>query len=441
MTDGEHDESAGDPARSARPGGDDANAPPRLAEAESSSGGSPSDPERVTPAPGSHRLGRNIIALGATSFFTDVASEMMYPLLPLFLATVLGASASYIGVIEGAAESVAALLKLLSGWWSDRVASRKRLVLLGYGIASVIRPLTGSARTAAQVLAIRVTDRVGKGIRSTPRDALIAESVNPAIRGRAFGFHAAMDNAGAVLGPLLAFGIIQLWHPSLRTVFWLTAIPGALAFLTLWWFVRDTPHEITGAHAPKLLGGDLPRRFWMYLAVVFVFTLGNSTDAFLLLRARQLGVAIVLAPVLWAFFNFVKAALGTYGGALSDRVGRRPLIVGGWMLYAAVYFGFAVAGVAWEAWALFGVYAVFYAMTEGTEKALVVDLVPSTRKGTALGWYNLAIGLGAFPASLLFGAVWDRAGAEAAFVMGASLALVAAIAMWIVAPRAVVAGA
>ena len=441
MTDGDYDEATGDPARSARPAGDDANAPPRLAAAEISSGGPRSEPERVTPAPGSHRLGRNVIALGATSFFTDVASEMMYPLLPLFLATVLGASASYIGVIEGAAESVAALLKLLSGWWSDRVASRKRLVLLGYGIASVIRPLTGSARTAAQVLAIRVTDRVGKGIRSTPRDALIAESVNPAIRGRAFGFHAAMDNAGAVLGPLLAFGIIELWHPSLRTVFWLTAIPGGLAFLTLWWFVRDTPHEITGAHAPKLLGGDLPRRFWMYLAVVFVFTLGNSTDAFLLLRARQLGVAVVLAPVLWAFFNFVKAALGTYGGALSDRVGRRPLIVGGWTLYAAVYFGFSVAGVAWEVWALFAVYAVFYAMTEGTEKALVVDLVPSTRKGTALGWYNLAIGLGAFPASLLFGAVWDRAGAGAAFVMGASLALVAAIAMWIVAPRPLRTGA
>lgn len=415
-----------------RPAGDDADPPPRLAGATVEADWT--DP--VSPPPGRRRLGRNVVALGATSFFTDVASEMMYPLLPLFLATVLGASASYIGVIEGAAESVAALLKLVSGWWSDRTASRKRLVLLGYGIASVVRPLTGSARTAAQVLGIRVTDRVGKGIRSTPRDALIAESVDPAIRGRAFGFHAAMDNAGAVVGPLLAFGIIELWHPSLRTVFWLTAIPGALAFFTLWWFVRDTPHEITGAKAPQLLGRDLPRRFWMYLTVVFVFTLGNSTDAFLLLRARQLGVAVALAPVLWAFFNFVKATLGTYGGDLSDRVGRRPLIVGGWVLYAAVYLGFAMAAMAWEAWALFAVYAVFYAMTEGTEKALVVDLVPAARKGTALGWYNLAIGLGALPASLLFGAVWDRAGAPAAFVLGASLALVASMAMWIVAPRA-----
>ena len=407
------------------PAGDDATAPPHAPEPPAA---------LVSPAPGSRRLGRNVIALGATSFFTDVASEMMYPLLPLFLASVLGASASFIGVIEGAAESVAALLKLVSGWWSDRVASRKRLVLLGYGIASVIRPLTGSAHSASQVLAIRVTDRVGKGIRSTPRDALIAESVDPAIRGRAFGFHAAMDNAGAVLGPLLAFAVIELWHPSLRTVFWLTAIPGALAFFTLWWFVRDTPHEITGTR-PQLLGRDLPRRFWMYLAVVFVFTLGNSTDAFLLLRARQLGVAIVLAPVLWAFFNFVKSAFGTYGGGLSDRIGRRPLIVGGWIVYAGVYLGFAAAGVAWEAWALFGVYALFYAMTEGTEKALVVDLVPAQRKGTALGWYNLAIGLGAFPASLLFGAVWDRFGAPVAFAMGASLAIVAAVGMFIVAPR------
>lgn len=382
----------------------------------------------------SRRLGRNVIALGATSFFTDVASEMMYPLLPVFLATVLGASASFIGVIEGAAESVAALLKLLSGWWSDRVASRKRLVLLGYGIATVVRPLTGAAHSAAQVLGIRVTDRVGKGIRSTPRDALIAESVDPSIRGRAFGFHAAADNAGAVLGPLIAFAVLQFWHPQLRTVFWLTAIPGAIAFFVLWWFVRDTPHEIRAERPPRLLGTDLPRRFWTYLLVVFVFTLGNSTDAFLLLRSRQLGVATALTPVLWAFFNFVKAATGTYGGALSDRIGRRPLIVGGWLVYAAVYLGFALAGATWQAWALFGVYGLFYAATEGTEKALVVDLVPRDRKGTALGWFNLAVGLGALPASLLFGAVWDRVSSSAAFTMGATLAFVAAIGMWFVAP-------
>jgi MFS family permease len=381
---------------------------------------------------GKQKLGRNVISLGAVSFFTDVASEMMYPLLPLFLASVLGASASFIGVIEGAAESVAALLKLASGWWSDRVESRKSLVLVGYVLASVIRPFTAATHTAAQVLGIRVTDRIGKGIRSTPRDALIAESVDPSIRGRAFGFHAAADNAGAVVGPLIAFGVLYYWHTALRTVFWLTAIPGALAVLVLWVFVRDVPHAATNAGRPQLFGTDLSARFWGYLVVVFAFTLGNSTDAFLLLRARQLGVPIVLAPVLWALLNFVKSATGTYGGGLSDRLGRKPLIVGGWLLYATVYFAFGVASTAWQAWALFAVYGVFYGMTEGTEKAMVVDMVPSQRKGTALGWYNLAIGIGALPASLIFGAIWDRAGAPVAFGFGASMALLASVGMMFV---------
>lgn len=381
------------------------------------------------------KLGRNVISLGAVSFFTDVASEMMYPLLPVFLSSVLGASASFIGVIEGAAESVAALLKLASGWWSDRVESRKGLVLVGYVLASVVRPFTAATHTATQVLGIRVTDRIGKGIRSTPRDALIAESVDPAIRGRAFGFHAAADNAGAVVGPLIAFGVLYYWHTPLRTVFWLTAIPGAIAVLVLWVFVRDVPHPVATTDRPRLFGTDLSGRFWSYLVVVFTFTLGNSTDAFLLLRARQLGVPIVLAPLLWALLNFVKSATGTYGGGLSDRIGRKPLIVGGWLLYAAVYLAFGAAHAAWQAWVLFAIYGVFYGMTEGTEKAMVVDIVPSQRKGTALGWYNLAIGVGALPASLIFGAIWDRAGAPAAFTFGAAVAFVASIGMAFVGPR------
>lgn len=380
------------------------------------------------------RLSRNVLALGAVSFLTDVATEMMYPLLPVFLASVLGASASFIGTIEGAAESVASLLKLLSGWWSDRVRSRKGLVLVGYGIASFIRPFTAAAHTASQVLAIRVTDRIGKGIRSTPRDALIAESVDPSIRGRAFGFHASADNAGAVVGPLIAFGVLMVWHTELRTVFWLTAIPGVLAFVVLWVFVRDIPPATAHSERPVLLGTDLSSRFWAYLAVVFTFTLGNSTDAFLLLRAAQLGVPVALAPVLWALLNLVKSATGTYGGGLSDRIGRRPLIVGGWVVYAAVYLAFGFAHAPWQAWALFAVYGVFYGMTEGTEKALVVDIVPAARKGTALGWYNLAVGLGALPASIMFGAIWDRVSPTAAFEFGAVLALMAACGMWFVAP-------
>ena len=363
---------------------------------------------------------------------------MIYPLLPLFLSSVLGANASFIGAIEGAAESTAALLKLASGWWSDKLSKRKPLVVLGYGIATIARPFTAIAQTATQVLAIRLTDRVGKGIRTSPRDALLADSTDEESRGRAFGFHAAMDNAGAVLGPLIAFALLHEFHFSLRHLFWLAAIPGALAFIVLVVAVKDVEHRTLVSKAgskPHLsMHEHLGRRFWLYLGVVFLFTLGNSTDAFLLLRSNQLGVAVALAPILWAFFNGCKAALGTWGGGLSDRIGRKPLIVTGWLVYALVYFAFALATQAWHAWALFAGYALFYALTEGTEKALVADLVPAARRGAAFGWFNLAVGLGALPASIIFGAIWDRAGSPVAFMFGASLALLAAIGMAIVAP-------
>ncbi|MEO6526776.1 MAG: MFS transporter [Gemmatimonadaceae bacterium] len=379
------------------------------------------------------KLGRNVMALAAVSFLTDVSSEMIYPLLPIFLTTVLGANASFIGAIEGAAETTAALLKLASGWWSDRVRSRKPLVLLGYAIASTMRPLVAIATSASQVLVIRVADRVGKGIRNAPRDALIAESVHPSIRGRAFGFHRAADHAGGVLGPLIAFALLT-WHlAEIRTVFWLAAIPGVLSVLVVWIWVRDVPRgEQSAAEAPPDLSQPLGGQFWRVLGVIFLFTLGNSTDAFLLLRATQLGVPIALAPVLWAALHLVKSASSTPGGALSDRIGRRPTLIAGWVLYAAVYFGFARASAPWQAWALFGVYGVFFGLTEGSERALIADLVALERRGTAFGWYNLAIGLGALPASLLFGYVWDHAGPGTAFVMGASLALAAALGMMIV---------
>jgi MFS family permease len=376
---------------------------------------------------------------------------MIYPLLPIFLAGVLGANASFIGAIEGVAETTASLLKLLSGWWSDKMKTRKPFVVVGYLIASVARPFTALAQNATQVLGIRVTDRVGKGLRTSPRDALLADSAPPDARGLAYGFHAALDNAGAVLGPLVAFLLLRLHgvgtldtsrhlsthdEHAIRNVFWLSAVPAAIAMLILIVVVREVRHREGESRPVETLGQSdkLGGRFWAYISVVLLFTLGNSTDAFLLLRANQLGVPVALAPILWALLNFVKAATGTYGGQLSDRVGRKPLIVGGWLLYAAVYFGFAWAGAPWQAWALFAVYGVFYAMTEGTEKALVADIVPSLRRGAAFGWYNLAIGLGALPASLIFGWIWDRSGAPSAFVFGASLALVAAILMAIVAP-------
>lgn len=383
--------------------------------------------------PSRPRLGRNVVALGVVSFLTDVSSEMIYPLLPVFLTAVLGADAAFVGAIEGAAESTAALLKLASGWWSDRVRRRKPLVVVGYGIASIARPLVAIAQSAAQVLAIRVSDRVGKGIRNSPRDALIAESVDPSIRGRAFGFHRAMDNAGGVLGPLIAFAVLT-WHvAALRTVFWLSAIPALLSLIVLIGFVRDVPRP---AAAEGSGGLDLTRpmgaHFWQVLGVIFLFTLGNSTDAFLLLRANQLGVPVALAPILWVALHVVKTASNIPGGVLSDRIGRRPTLIAGWLLYALVYLGFARASTAWQAWALFAVYGVFFGLTEGSERALVADMVGQERRGTAFGWYNLAIGLGALPASLMFGFVWDRAGAPAAFVMGASLALAAAVGMTLV---------
>jgi MFS family permease len=386
------------------------------------------------------------------SFFTDASTEMIYPLLPVFLASVLGANASFIGAIEGVAETTASLLKLVSGWWSDKVGSRKKLVVAGYGIASIVRPFTAMTHTASQVLMIRLTDRIGKGIRTSPRDALLADSAPVSARGRAFGFHAAADNAGAVVGPLLAFLFLKLQgvgsfdgtkrllphdEQALRNVFWLSAVPALVAMIVLIIVVRDVPKH---AEAKKDTGsidqmaGGLTKRFWAYLIVVLLFTLGNSTDAFLLLRANQLGVPIAMAPIIWALLNFVKAATGTYGGGLSDRVGRKPLIVGGWILYSAVYFAFGWATAAWHAWILFAVYGIFYGMTEGTEKALVADIVPTQRRGSAFGWYNLAIGLGALPASLIFGRIWDTAGAPTAFAFGASLALIAAVLMAFVAP-------
>jgi MFS family permease len=396
------------------------------------------------------KLGRNVIGLGAVSFFTDVSTEMIYPLLPVFLAGVLGANASFIGAIEGTAETTASLLKLLSGWWSDKVSGRKPFVVTGYLIAAIVRPFTAATHSARQVLAIRVTDRVGKGIRSSARDALLADSAAPEARGRAFGFHAAADNAGAVLGPLVAFLILKLHgvgslkagthflphdEHAMREVFWLSAIPAAIAIVILIVVVRDIPRRDSSARLGEDGGSaHLGGRFWAYLVVVLLFTLGNSTDAFLLLRANQLGVPVALAPILWAVLNFVKAATGTYGGQLSDTIGRKPLIVGGWLLYAGVYFAFAWEGGPWQAWGLFAVYGIFYGMTEGTEKALVADIVPRVRRGTAFGWYNLAIGLGALPASLIFGWIWDQRGSPSAFVFGATLALTAAVLMALVAP-------
>jgi MFS family permease len=333
-----------------------------------------------------------------------------------------------VGVVEGAAESVSAVLKLASGWWSDRAGRRKPLVVGGYILASVARPLMAVAQSASHVLLIRLADRIGKGVRTAPRDALIADSVGAAIRGRAFGFHRATDHAGAVVGPLIAWALLEHAAASMRAVFALAAVPAVLAVITVIVAVREPrPIEKRTEREPRRLTTSLGRRFWLVLAVLFVFTLGNSSDAFLLLRASDLGVPAALVPILWAMLHVVKAAASTPGGALSDRFGRRPLLLAGWLLYAAVYLALGFAVAAWQVWLLFAVYGVYFGLTEGVEKALVADLVPPHRRGAAFGWFNLAIAAGALPASLLFGIVWDAYGAPVAFGMGAALALAAAV--------------
>ena len=397
-------------------------------------------PEPVKPPvsdPGDAQpLDRNVYAVSAVSFFTDASSEMIYPLLPVFLTTVLGASAGFLGVIEGAAETTAALLKLASGWWSDRVNKRKPLIVVGYALASFVRPLVAVAQSGGQVLAIRVADRVGKGIRGAPRNALIADSVDASVRGRAFGFQRSADHAGAVVGPLIAFAVLTWGHWSLRPVFFLAAIPGIIAVIVAFIFIREPPKHVhadaatpdAGALTTTPLGG----RFWAVLGVITLFTLGNSTDAFLLLRAAQLGVPVAVAPILWAMLHVVKSSTSTPGGALSDRIGRKPAVVAGWLIYAVVYLLFSRATQAWQAWALFAVYGLYFGLVEGTEKAMVADLVPAGRRGVAYGWYNLAIGIGALPASVVFGLLWDRYGSATAFTFGAAMAGLAVVALTVV---------
>jgi len=394
-----------------------------------------------SPRASAPRLGRNVLVLAAVSLLTDASSEIIYPLLPIFLTTVLGTSAAAVGAIEGAAETTAALLKLASGWWSDRARRRKPLVVAGYALASLARPLVAIAQSAGQVLAIRLTDRVGKGIRGSPRDALIAESVDPAIRGRAFGFHRAADHAGAVIGPLIAFALLRWEQLPLRTVFLFAALPGVLSVIVLVLGVRETPRDARASTGTKKAGvpsldASLGRAFWTFLASVLLFTLGNSTDAFLILRANQLGVPVSLIPILWAALHVVKSAASVPGGSLSDRFGRKPLILAGWAVYAAVYVGFGRATETWNAWALFLAYGTFFGLTEGTQAALIADLVGQARRGTAYGWYYLAVGIGALPASVLFGLVWDRVSPRAAFDLGAGLALAAAVVLLAVRPQA-----
>ncbi len=372
-------------------------------------------------------LSRNVLALGLVSLLTDVSSEMIYPLLPLFLTSVLGAGQTFVGLVEGVAESAASLTKLFSGWLSDRLGRRKALVVGGYTLSTLTRPLVAFALAPWHILAIRFADRLGKGLRTSPRDTLIAASTDGTIMGRAYGFHRSMDHLGAVAGPALAFGLLALLGERLRTVFLLAAIPGFLSVLILILWVSEIRVDHAPAakelRRPSRLDGQLIR----FLMVVTLFTLGNSSDAFLLLRAQDIGIAVAHLPLLWMFFHLVKAATGMPGGILSDLRGRRGAIIAGWLVYALAYLGFGVAGQPWQVWVLFAFYGLYFGLTEGVERALIADLVPAERQASAFGLYHFCIGIAALPSSLLMGFLYQRFGAGLAFTTGASLAALSAL--------------
>jgi MFS family permease len=380
------------------------------------------------------RLPPTIILLGFTSLFTDVGTEMIFPLLPVFLTETLRAGPTYLGLVEGAADAISSLMKLASGSLADVLPRRKPLVVFGYGLASAARPFVALATKPWHALAVRVTDRVGKGLRSSPRDALIADAAGDR-PGRAFGFHQAMDNAGAVVGPLLATSLIAA-HLSIRGVFWIAAVPGVIA-TTLVASVREDErrtsrprrsHDAGGlgltplAARPAATSPLADRKVFLYFGILALFSLGNSSDAFLLLRARSLGLSTAEVPVLWSVLNLSKVVWAYLGGHWADRVPRAHLIAGGWIVYAVVYFGLGIAIAAWQVWALFVVYGVFYGLTEPVEKALVKDLVLEDQRGRAYGAYNFVVGIAALPAGLLTGALWRGFGPLVALGMGAAVA-------------------
>lgn len=370
-------------------------------------------------------LPSTILLLGLTSLFTDVGTEMIFPLLPVFLVETLHAGPDYLGLVEGTADSVSSLLKLVSGIAADRVRRRKGLVFFGYALASVARPLVAVATRPWHVLVVRVTDRVGKGIRGAPRDALIADAAGSRA-GSAFGFNQAMDNVGAVVGPLLATSLVALRWP-LQRVFLVAVIPGLVA-TALVAMVREPP-PVPSAASTGAARADfsLGRPLQLYLGILVLFSLGNSSDAFLLLRARSLGLSTAAIPVLWAVLNLSKVVWAYLGGQWADRMPKPALIAGGWLVYGAVYLGLALAAAAWHVWALFVAYGIFYGLTEPVEKALVRDLAQASQRGAAYGAYNFVIGITALPAGLLMGSVWRVWGPGVALSLGAALAMLSCV--------------
>jgi MFS family permease len=393
-------------------------------------------------------LPRNVWAVGLTSFFMDISSEMVINILPLYLANVLGVQTSIIGLIEGIAEATASILKLFSGWLSDKLGGRKWLAVAGYGLSAITKPFFYFANSWVIIAGVRWADRIGKGIRTAPRDALVADSVSKETRGLAFGFHRAMDTAGAMIGLVIATVVVwmaqannlNLSKSTFQTIVLISLVPAFVAVLSLMIGAKDV--AVTSQRkAPKFSLRSLGKKFNVFLVIVGIFTLGNSSDAFLVLRAQNLGVSVIGILMMLVVFNLVYSLVSTPAGSRSDRIDRRLMIIGGWLVYAAIYFGFALAQQGWQVWVLYVVYGLYYGMAYGTANAMVADLVPENLRGTAYGTYHAMIGFLAFPASFIAGILWQGAGAweglgpSAPFLFGAILALSAALLMALWFPR------
>ena len=387
-------------------------------------------------------LPRNIWAVSLTSFFMDISSEMVINIIPLFLSNVLGVKTNIIGLIEGVAESTASLLKVFSGWMSDKLKARKWLAVAGYGLSTLAKPFFYFASSWHWVAGVWWADRVGKGIRTGPRDALVADSIEPEQRGLAFGFHRAADTGGAMVGLLIALGLVwaaqsselSLGLSTFRTVVLVSLIPAVLAVLSLAIGAKET--KLKGARvAPTFSFKALGKRFVVFMLIVGLFDLGNSSDAFLILRAQERGMSVIGILGMLVVFNLVYSLISTPAGSLSDRIGREKMIIGGWIVYALVYLGFGLADTIWHIWVLYILYGLYYGLAYGTSKAMVADLVPKEMRGTAYGTYNAVLGIIDLPASLIAGFLWQGAGSwqgfgpSAPFLFGAGAALLAAVFM------------
>jgi len=385
---------------------------------------------------GTNSLPRPVWLLGWVSLATDAATEAIYPLLPFFLTNVLRAGPVSLGVIEGAAEAVNSVLKILAGRLADRSRAKRPIVIAGYAVSSAVRPLIAVAQSWLHVLTIRVADRVGKGVRSAPRDAMLASWATESTRGRIYGFHRAMDHAGAVIGPLAATAFLFLYPGAYRTLFALTIIPGAIAVALLFFVKEDDARGYPSRDVPRQRAtadpDPLPRSFRQFMIVLMLFALGNSTDAFLLLKLTDAAGGVQYVPLMWSALHVVKATVSVIGGAWSDRIGRRAVIAIGWTIYAAVYAGFAVSTSLAALLPLFLAYGLYFGFAEGTEKALVADLAPASRRGFAFGLYNAVLGIGQLAASVVFGLLWTAFSPAIAFAFGAALALVATALLFII---------